>query len=180
MELGAHSCYCALAITTGTFARRAPALPRPVAEVRTGCDESFPSALRAATALLHELCHCSMSLGSATECWDSWVEFVKGSPGRWKSLIKRALALSVHATALLASLESACKATWDPHDVFEAPAEWQHACLPCRFAFPTRQHWGAHADRSHGYQAKHTLLFRVGAVRLVGWCLPMSEGSATT
>ena len=37
-------------------------------------------------------------------------------------------------------------------------AEMEHACLICGLAFSTRQQWGAHAQRKHGYRNQATKL----------------------
>ena len=48
---------------------------------------------------------------------------------------------------------------WQVHDAIavEPPAHEQHVCLLCSMVFPTRQAWGAHAGRKHGYRAPHTV-----------------------
>ena len=55
-----------------------------------------------------------------------------------------------------AALEGFARAVW-PAKETRAPTpleSCEHACLCCRLAFATRQQWGAHAHRVHGYHSR--------------------------
>ena len=122
-------------------------------------DGLFLMAMREATRWLYEVCSATMTMGDPNTCWDDWAAFILHAPGKWKGLIKRGLALSQLGVAAKAAVEDACKTVWQPVARAEGsvPSDWDHACLLCSLAFPSRQQWGAHAHRSHGYKSRHTL-----------------------
>ncbi|CAE7573770.1 unnamed protein product [Symbiodinium sp. CCMP2592] len=120
----------------------------------------FRQALTAASTWLLQAVRSTCPLGNIDEDWISWEKLIRDSPGRWKSLIKRAGQWHLVATCQAAALETFARASWPAAVPTQRPdvATCVHACLRCRVAFHTRQQWGAHAHRTHGYHSRaHTV-----------------------
>ena len=94
---------------------------------------------------------------------------MRDSPGQWKARIRRAEAWYALKVEQLAALEGFARDMW-PAKLVHSPTPLEscsHACLACRIAFSTRQQWGAHAHRVHGYHSVHTRLRAAGNARHV-------------
>ena len=117
---------------------------------------SFQSALRAAADWLLAAVRSVCDLGDIVVCWGKWEALMRTSPGAWKSLIRRAETWHSLRVEQLEALESFGRRTWPAKAVpASAPIETcEHACLQCHVAFATRQQWGAHAHRVHGYHSR--------------------------
>ena len=91
----------------------------------------------------------------AGDAIDSWLNFSKLQPGKWKGLVKRAVGLDKQLNDIQAFLEMQLRDVWPdagrPELVSHGP--WRHACLICRLSFPSRQQWAVHAATLHGYRA---------------------------
>ena len=130
---------------------------------------AFLQALKDAAAWLLEAVGAVCPLGDIVTDWDGWASLLYDSPGRFRGLLKRAEEWHLIRISLQADLETFGRIHWDA-----APAaprtpltECEHACLPCKLAFYTRQQWGAHAHRTHAY---HSRAHRIAKGRTCGAC----------
>ncbi|CAE7947452.1 RPS25 [Symbiodinium sp. KB8] len=120
----------------------------------------FQDALRSAALWLLGAVGTTCSLGDIESDWGSWASCMLATPGRWKALLRRAEAWYAMKTEQLAALDGFARASWEAvEDTPASPlASCEHACFPCKLAFPTRQSWGAHAHRVHGYHSRAHLV----------------------
>ncbi|CAE7207675.1 unnamed protein product, partial [Symbiodinium sp. KB8] len=116
----------------------------------------FKTALRLAASWLLAAVGSTCSLGGIEEDWANWASMMRDSPGRWKALLKRADSWHALCALQAASLDGFCRQAWEVREASPVPpiAACEHACLHCRIAFRTRQQWGAHAHRVHGYHSR--------------------------
>ena len=116
----------------------------------------FQDALRSAARWLQGAIGTTCTLGDIESDWESWAHCMRETPGRWKAFLKRAEAWYDLKATQLAALDSFSREAWDIHGAARVSplAACEHACLPCKLAFPTRQSWGAHAFRVHGYHSR--------------------------
>ena len=114
----------------------------------------FQQGLRSSGEWFYEAMHATCKLGRIHEDWFSWSTFLKCHPGHWKGLLKRAEAWDIEIHRLQGIFESAARTLWSPSTPsVSLPIEgMRHACLICGLAFASRQQWGAHAQRVHGYR----------------------------
>ncbi|CAE7816687.1 unnamed protein product [Symbiodinium necroappetens] len=123
-------------------------------------NQPFQAGLRAACDWLHSQVGAAVVPGTVVDNWQGWSAFILARPGHWKGLIRRAEGYDIERHHLPATLDRAIRASWEP--VVPPPAspmaDMEHACLLCGFAFCTRQQWGAHAQRKHGYRNTATKL----------------------
>ncbi|CAE7680575.1 unnamed protein product, partial [Symbiodinium sp. CCMP2456] len=114
----------------------------------------YRDGLRCAGAWFHSLMYNTCCLGPIEQDWPSWSRLLGDQPGKWKGLLKRAEACDVEIARLRASFDSAVRALWVPEQpTLTSPlAGMEHGCLICGLAFASRQQWGAHAQKVHGYR----------------------------
>ena len=137
--------------------------------VRHGPDElwallgwytDYQRAVRAAGAWLLQTGGSAATLGPIEHNWERWASLMRDSPGKWKGLLKRAEAWYGCRHDLQARFDYIVRQVWEPL----APAspsdlsDLQHGCLICGLAFASRQQWGAHSQRVHGYRHPATRL----------------------
>ena len=131
--------------------------------VRHGPDElwalvgqfgSYQDALRDAGAWLLSAVGDTVCLGPIDQDWNSWSRLLLQSPGKWKGVLKRAEAWHGEAARLRALFDEVVRIAWQPNRLpSPSPlAGLEHGCLLCGLAFATRQQWGAHAHKLHGYR----------------------------
>ena len=116
----------------------------------------FKEALLQAAAWLLDAVGSTCELDDIVTGWPTWVSLMRDSPGRWKALLKRADAWHMLRLDQLSAMETFARDVWPAKDV-RAPTpldSCEHACLKCGIAFVTRQQWGAHAHRMHGYHSR--------------------------
>ncbi|CAE7540367.1 unnamed protein product [Symbiodinium sp. CCMP2592] len=121
--------------------------------------QNAPRALRAmwsAIAWFQEAIVCTTELGDVLANWSLWRDLIKSFPGRWKGLIKRAVAWHGARHAARADLEACFRSCWRPAPKPLATTDClQHGCVLCKVAFCDVQSWAAHAAKSHKYRAHH-------------------------
>ena len=129
---------------------------------------AFQQALRNAASWLLRAVGSVCTLGDIETDWDTW-ESLFSSQARVRTLLKRAETWHLLCIDISAKLETFCRAQWDadPSSHQSPIAECEHACIPCKLAFHTRQQWGAHAHRVHSY---HSRAHRVAKGRKCGAC----------
>ncbi|CAE7334985.1 unnamed protein product [Symbiodinium sp. KB8] len=116
----------------------------------------YKDALRQAAAWLLAAVGSTCVLGDVVSAWPAWEAMMRDSPGQWKARIRRAEAWYALKVEQLAALEGFARDMW-PAKLVHSPTPLEscsHACLACRIAFSTRQQWGAHAHRVHGYHSR--------------------------
>ena len=124
-------------------------------------DEGFQCGMRAALAWMFGRVRNTIPLQDPEEHWEDWCGLMTQKPGMWKGWIKRAAATEAVLQQLAALMDVTIRQIWPQHAVRPGSMEdGMHACIKCRLAFASRQQWGAHASRSHGYKARHTRLSR--------------------
>ena len=120
-------------------------------------DEAVNAGMRAAFSWVYERLQHTVPLRHPFDDWVSWRQQMLDKPGVWKGWIKRAAAIEVHIQNLEALQDVTMRQIWTDRGTDVATQdEYEHACLKCGVAFSSRQRWGAHACRSHGYKARHT------------------------
>ena len=114
----------------------------------------YQEGIRAACTWLYSQVGSTVTFGPVEQNWSEWSALIRAQPGRWKGLIRRAEASDIERQHLRASFDSAVRDAWQPSVPPQvSPLEdMEHACLVCGLAFCTRQQWGAHAQRKHGYR----------------------------
>ena len=134
-----------------------------------GWYDPFQQAVREAGCWLLQAIGHQSELGPIDADWDSWSQIMQSQAGRFKGWIRRAEACDVLRHHIRAEFDAIIRSVWSP--LSEASASpltgLLHACLQCGLAFPSRQQWGAHAQRLHGYR---NLATRVAAGRLCSAC----------
>ena len=118
---------------------------------------SFQRAAAAACRWLLQAVAGTSTLGDPVLDWESWRVLILDRPGHWKGLLKRAEAWHCEATAMVAAIDSSSRRLWSNGETQGSSCglqECEHACLLCGIAFSTRQAWGAHAHRAHGYHSQ--------------------------
>ena len=114
---------------------------------------TYLQAIQAAADWLLTAVGGSTELGGLPQTWSVWESMMKDSPGKFKGLLKRAELWHGELNHIWASLETFCRNLWPPSppSPLAGIEACTHACLPCGLAFGSRQAWGAHAHRVHGY-----------------------------
>ena len=135
-----------------------------------GCYADYQEALRQASRWLLAAVGTTCQLRDIESDWNSWAACMREAPGRWKSLLKRAESWHAVKDDILASLDGFARAAWEVDEVNHnlSVADCVHACLHCRVAFKTRQQWGAHAHRVHGYHSRAHEIARGRSCRACG------------
>ncbi|CAE7222840.1 unnamed protein product, partial [Symbiodinium necroappetens] len=123
-------------------------------------NQEFQQGLRSSGNWFFDAMHTTCKLGRIDQDWFSWSTLIKAHPGHWKGLLKRAEAWDVETHRLQGIFDSAVRSIWSPLvPTSRLPVEGlHHACLVCGLAFASRQQWGAHAQRVHGYRNAATRL----------------------
>ncbi|CAE7271677.1 unnamed protein product [Symbiodinium sp. CCMP2456] len=122
--------------------------------------EEYKRALRGAAQWLLAAVGSTCGLGDIETNWQAWEALVRDSSHSWKTLLKRADSWHRMRTSQISVLDGFARASW-PERVGSRPTPVEncvHACLPCRIAFTSRQQWGAHAHRAHGYHSRAHLV----------------------
>ncbi|CAE7611352.1 unnamed protein product, partial [Symbiodinium sp. CCMP2456] len=124
--------------------------------------DGFQAGLRDAADWLLAATGVSDGLPDVQCDWDSWARLILESPGRWKAMLKREEAWYSLRDGQIALLDCFVREVWTNRAVSRPTAisQCEHACLPCRIAFRTRQQWGAHAHRAHNYHSRAHLVAR--------------------
>ncbi|OLQ08158.1 hypothetical protein AK812_SmicGene8346 [Symbiodinium microadriaticum] len=119
-----------------------------------GWYEPFQSAVRLAGDWFLSLVGCTCELGAIDTDWSSWSSLFLHAPGRFKGMLRRAEACDLERCHILAGVDSLGRSVWQPQGKAVASnlQVMDQACLICGLAFPSRQQWGAHAQRVHGYR----------------------------
>ena len=93
-------------------------------------------------------------LGPIDSDVNHWALLLLESPGRWKGLLKRAEAWYSESHRIQATFDAVVRTAWRSAQPIstELTARLEHGCLPCGLAFASRQQWGAHAQKVHGYR----------------------------
>ena len=117
------------------------------------------SALQAACSWCFQALEHTCSPGGFSEDWATWRTLIATRPRLWKGLLKRAAAWHKGLRVLRVRWSSFVRTTWATRPVAsDDPVLFQHACLPCKRAFPTSQSWASHAALKHGFRTKHFAL----------------------
>ena len=118
-------------------------------------DPGFLASQSAAFAWLYARVGACLDLPNPEAAWEPWVSLIGFSPGRFKGIIRRAAKAEILQQRIQAMFETTVRSLWDKGGAMAAnPGEGScHGCLKCRISFPSRQAWGAHASRKHGYRS---------------------------
>ena len=130
----------------------------------------YQEALREASRWLLDAVGTTCQLRDIESDWASWEAYMRDSPGKWKSLLKRADCWYAAKDNVLASLDGFARGAWEVDETNHSfpVADCVHACLHCRIAFRTRQQWGAHAHRVHGYHSRAHMVAQGRSCRACG------------
>ena len=122
----------------------------------------YQAALRDASVWLLDAVQGTCNLGPIDEDWRSWSGLFLTSPGKWKGILKRAEAWHGLRDALRATFDEIVRTTWASSrpEATTSLSRMEHCCLLCGLAFASRQQWGAHAQKVHGYRNTATQLAR--------------------
>ena len=122
-------------------------------------DQEYVQALRAAMRWMCERVQATSSLRDPDVSWDEWIRAIQDSPKKFRGWIKRASELDGCWATCRVAVELAIREVWSSSvkRVSASGAEHEHACIPCKVAFASRQAWSAHAARCHGYRARYTV-----------------------
>ena len=125
-----------------------------------GWFDGFQAALIDAGTWLLDAVSGTCELGPIRDDWPKWRQIMCEQPGRWKGLIKRAECWHGLRDQLHADVDGAARSAWeaDASRTRSDLAGLVHGCLVCGLAFASRQQWGAHAQRVHGYRNAATRL----------------------
>ena len=118
-------------------------------------DAGFLASQSAAFEWLYSRVGNCLDLPSPAVEWEPWVSLMHTSPGRFKGIIRRAAKAEVIQQGIHAMFDTTTRGIWEKGESMGAnPGESSgHGCLKCRTSFPSRQAWGAHASRKHGYRS---------------------------
>ncbi|CAE7208140.1 unnamed protein product [Symbiodinium sp. CCMP2592] len=132
--------------------------------VRNAPDEAWallqnsPLALQAFDSaidwLQEAICNTS-PLGDIRSCWDEWRSLMCATPGKWKGIIKRAIAWHGAKQAALDQFETCIRKCWEAEPRERSALDnLSHGCPICKIAFSDFQAWAAHAAKTHKYKAR--------------------------
>ncbi|OLP76767.1 hypothetical protein AK812_SmicGene43255, partial [Symbiodinium microadriaticum] len=129
----------------------------------------FQQAIRDAASWVLRAVGAVCDLGDIEADWDKWESLFRSSPGRVRTLLKRAETWHLLLDGISAALDVFGRSQWDddPSACRLPISDCSHACLPCKLAFHTRQQWGAHAHRVHAY---HSRAHKIAKGRQCGAC----------
>ena len=122
-----------------------------------GWYDPFQQAIREAGSWLLQAIGQQSELGPIDADWDSWSQTMRSQAGRFKGWIRRAEACDVLRHHIRAEFDATIRSVWSPHVSTvrrqRLADDWTSSCLLAVWiAFPSRQQWGAHAQRLHGYR----------------------------
>ena len=110
---------------------------------------------------LHSLVGPQANLPPPDTGWEVWSTLMLQKPGRFKSLIKKAVSLEQHKHTVIAALDGLYRGLAvlsKGHTQSFCLSQCREVCIPCRRAFATRVSWSGHAARCHGYRSQAFLL----------------------
>ena len=121
-------------------------------------DAEYVDGLRRAAEWMHALVSATCPLPDPNVEWEAWIPIICSNPGRFKGWVKRAECAASLMCDCLVAAELAQREVWTakPAVLEECSVTATHMCLPCNLVFDSRQAWGSHAARCHGYRARHT------------------------
>ena len=125
-------------------------------------DSAFVKGVQAALRWLFGLVSATCPMPDPDTSWDDCVRCVQQHSNKFKGWVKRAEAIQGCLDSCQVAAELAVRNVWSVKQSFSYPCDGSelHACIPCGVAFDTRQSWGAHASRKHGYRARHCRVSR--------------------
>ncbi|CAE6914618.1 unnamed protein product [Symbiodinium sp. CCMP2592] len=104
--------------------------------------------------------------------WEIWRSFIAEYPARFKGLLKRTRALTVHQHTVVAALDGLFRTLQHllapAADFQSTPQSPCELCLPCKRGFYSRVSWAGHAARLHNYRSRAFLLPQDNICRACG------------